>query len=277
MFSKMNENNLRIMTWNCRGATHRRTSLWDYLIDLQPDVALLQDVRSFPETILSRFDCHSEYAVRKNGHLQPFKTAILVDGTIGAPIDLGTGTDWIDNEIENFRGNLFARHIYPSGFPEMLAVSVYSPAWPVDRVRLEGISLSGTKLEHSNDLWVADLLWASLKNNNRLLGSKPWIVGGDFNLSETFDSWRGGPHGNREYLDRMEALGLVECLRRHSGELTPTYRTPKGVVNAQMDHIFVTADLANQLSTCEIGLHSQIFAANLSDHLPIIADFEIQP
>jgi exonuclease III len=84
----------------------------------------------------------------------------------------------------------------------------------------------------------------------------------------------GRPRGNREHLDRLEALGLKECLRLTKGMVTPTFRNPRdGLVYHQMDHIFVTAALSERLVWCDIGLPEVVFDQRLSDHLPIVADF----
>jgi len=83
-----------------------------------------------------------------------------------------------------------------------------------------------------------------------------------------------GPRGNREILDRMEALGFVECLRSAQGRLVPTFRNPRdGRVIHQMDHLFVCRSLAAQLVSCDARHHAVVFERSLSDHLPIVADF----
>jgi endonuclease/exonuclease/phosphatase family metal-dependent hydrolase len=102
----------------------------------------------------------------------------------------------------------------------------------------------------------------------------PWIIGGDLNLPETFDSWQGGPRGNLEYLERMSAFGLTECLRYATGTLTPTFRNAAdGRVVHQMDHLFVSQPLAARLASCRVGSPDRVFDERLSDHLPIIAEF----
>jgi endonuclease/exonuclease/phosphatase family metal-dependent hydrolase len=151
----------------------------------------------------------------------------------------------------------------------------FNPAWPVDRDRLAGIDVSKVRLIQNRDVWVHDLIWAALQERE-LSKTDSWVVAGDFNMSETFDLWPGGPRGNREYLDRMADLGLVECLRKSKGMLTPTFRnTDRRTVKHQMDHLFVTKPLAERLISCDTGSHGTIFSANLSDHLPLIADFDI--
>jgi exonuclease III len=41
-----------------------------------------------------------------------------------------------------------------------------------------------------------------------------------------------------------------------------------------MDHLFVTKPLAGRLISCDTGPQEIVFGANLSDHLPLIADFD---
>lgn len=165
-------------------ATIRRKESWEYLLELNPDVALLQEVNSIPDFIQNEFECLYRKAIKKNGQSQHFGTAILVKGKIIKPIQ---------------------------------------------------------------------------------------------NSSPTFDYlWKGGPHGNQEVLDRMNALELVECLFHSKGVLTPTFKnaTDKKVIH-QIDHLFVSADLISNLGFCETGNAQHIFENSLSDHLPIIADFSV--
>jgi endonuclease/exonuclease/phosphatase family metal-dependent hydrolase len=265
---------LRVLSWNCRRATET-SKVWDYFLDTQPDIALLQEVTRVPARVREQFACIMERAMGKNDTQQKFSTAILVRGKIGPVIPMAGPLPWVDDELKLFAGNILARVVKPDKGPELNVVSVYSPAWPVSRIRLQGMDISNVKLTQNPDVWIADLLWASLKFKPPLKGDL-WIIGGDFNLSETFDLWKGGPRGNREYLDRMTSLGLVECLRSYQDVLTPTYKNlTGGAIKHQMDHVFTTAGLKGRLLSCITGTHEQVFDQGLSDHLPIIADFKI--
>jgi exonuclease III len=264
----------RIITWNCRRAA-ADSALWDYFDELDPDVALLQEVMSVPPTVLTRYSCQMERAMGKAGAPQRFFTAILVKGQIDRQVPLVAQGDWVEAELRLFAGNLVARQVRPDYGPPMKVVSVYSPAWPVDRARLRGVDVTSVKLTLNRDVWLTDLLWASL-GHMKLDPHERWVIAGDFNLSETFDLWRGGPRGNREYLDRMEALGLQECLRTTKGMLTPTFRNPReGVFKHQIDHLFATAALSERLLRCDIGQPEVVFEQRLSDHLSIVADFRL--
>lgn len=262
----------RIVTWNCRraSATH---AAWDYLHELAPDIAMLQEVTGVPEWVRSTYDIRFARTLTRLDQPQRFQSALLARGRIGSSIVLDSPVGWVSDELRRFAPNLMAYRVELAELPPVNTVCVYAPAWPVSRTRLEGFDLSGVKLSQNPDVWVADLLVAALRdlpNVNRL----PWIVAGDFNSCETFDSWSGGPRGNREWLDRMITLDLVECLRHSQGMLTPTFRRPgKELAHCQIDHLFVSTELATYLVGSHTGQPDRVYSQNLSDHLPIVADF----
>ncbi len=264
---------MRIICWNVRRASVT-SAAWDYLLECAPDLALLQEVGGLPDSIRQHYTSHADFPAGKKGMAQKFSTMILARGSIGLPIQLRGSAAWVNSELERFSGNLVANDVLLDAGTLLKAVSVYSPAWPVDRSRLVGIDVQDVRLIQNPDVWVADLLWTLLRDR-ALSETEAWVVAGDFNSSETFDLWRTQPRGNLEYLNRMADLGLVECLRHSMGSLTPTYRnTDKVTVKHQMDHLFVTRVLANRLVSCYTGSQETIFDGNLSDHLPIIADFK---
>jgi endonuclease/exonuclease/phosphatase family metal-dependent hydrolase len=262
----------RVVTWNCRraGATH---AAWEYLRALAPDIALLQELTGVPEWAHSEFDLRLATPPTKGDRPQRFQSALLIRGRIGAPVTFRSRIPWVNDELERFGPNLLAHQIELEAGPRLNVACVYSPAWPVSRTRLEGLDLSGVKLTQNPDVWVSDLLVAALRDTPA--GHLPWIVAGDFNACETFDSWKGGPRGNREWLDRMAALGFTECLRYSRGALTPTFRRPgKALAHCQIDHLFASAELKVHLVSCRVEPPEQIYEQGLSDHLPIVSEFD---
>jgi exonuclease III len=161
-------------------------------------------------------------------------------------------------------------------------VSVYSPAWPVSENRLAGIDVTLVKLKFNPKVWATEIIWSALKN--RISNDEQWVVGGDYNTSETFDKeWQDKngikfglrSSGNKEILDRMYEIGFKECLREYNGKIVPTFKNARANrIFHQMDHLFVTNNLFPRLRRCDVGERSEIFDKNLSDHLPIIADFD---
>jgi len=261
---------MRIVTWNIKRAS-RTSEVWKFLTELDPDVALLQEVADIPDSVRSSFAIRFRTAIKRRGQPQRFGTAIFVKGTIIDDVPLSSPYEWVNAELQYFSGNLVGCSVKPDGHPTVNAVSAYSPPWPVDRVRISGIDVSSVKLTQNPDVWVTDLLWAALKNA-KLSGDQRWVVGGDLNSSETFDATWGS--GNAEFLKRMNNLGLTECLRAHNRKLIPTFKNSKdGGVIHQIDHLFVTRNLYECITNCVPGEQEVVFGRSLSDHLPIIADF----
>lgn len=266
---------MRVVTWNMHGAGVSRQSAWELLKELEPDIALLQEVGEIPLDVATEFACREAHAIRRNGHPQRFKTVTLVRGRIAGELEIPAPEHWIGVELRRFAGNLVSLRLQPAAGRTLNVINVYNPAWPVERSGLQGIDTSTVRLtQQARDVWLSDLLCSSLK---ALLDrhSEPWIVAGDFNLCESFDEWPGGPRGNREYLDRMAALGFVECLRQCAGKIVPTFKKPDGgAVACQIDHVFVNEPLVAGLRSATTGSRERVFGENLSDHLPVIADFE---
>jgi endonuclease/exonuclease/phosphatase family metal-dependent hydrolase len=235
---------------------------------------MLQEVNSYPEWLENEFEIVQRRAVKKTGTLQTFSSIIGVRGTLLAEVPLRSSRRWLNDELDRFSGNVFCVEVRPERSQHPIkVVCVYSPAWPVQRARLAGVDLTGIRLELNKDLWVSDLLRFALLEMG--LKDGPWIVAGDFNMCETFDQWRDGPRGNREYLDRMIALGLHDCLRQSRGKLTPTFRTVRTQqLTSQLDYVFVTQSLLDCLVDCSVGSISLI-ESGTSDHLPVVADFHL--
>ena len=57
---------MRVITWNVRRATET-SAAWKILADLNPDIALLQEVASIPKDINKSFDIKFKRAIGKTG------------------------------------------------------------------------------------------------------------------------------------------------------------------------------------------------------------------
>jgi len=261
---------MRLCTWNVNKATKNREGVWQYLLNIDADIIFLQEVNSIPEAMSSKYTVLKRKAITKNNTPQKFSTAILVKGTIKEEIKLRSQHEWVNKELERFNGNLIAAKIVlDSGF-EANVISVYSPAWIIQKDRWKDMDITNVKLENNPDVWVTEILYSALLNEN--LNNTPWIIGGDFNSSPTFDLTFSS--GNQEILDRMHSLGLVECLEKSNSKLIPTFKNPKGgKIIHQIDHLFITGKLYKNISNCVVGNQNLIFNDSLSDHLPIIGDF----
>jgi exonuclease III len=262
----------RVITWNCRRAS-LTSGLWDYFLELDPDVALLQDFGTLPERVTQVYFHAQNGAVAETGRAPRFMTGILVKGVRTGDIALPAPTEWVARELENFKEFFTASAVTLPNGVSLNVMSVYSLANYIDRTRLVGIDTTGIRLTAQNrDVWMTELLWATLRSMS-ITAEEPFIVGGDLNSSETIDVPR--PRGNREIMDRMNALGFYDCLRMFKGKLTPTFRNPRGSIVHQLDHLYVTPSLLSKLTWCDVGATGRVFGSTptLSDHLPIVADF----
>lgn len=262
---------MRIVSWNMNKATIKRIKSWEYISNLNPDLVLLQEVNSIPDFIENDFDVFYQKATNKNDLPQKFGTAILVKGKILNSIQLETESEWINKKLKHLSGNFVAvKVILRDGF-QANVISVHSPAWEINPMGLEASELNKIKLENNSGLWGTELVWLAVKNFVSK-HNQPLIVGGDFNSSPTFDFPKN--RGNQEFLDRMSALELKECLFHSKARLIPTFRNAgnKKIIH-QIDHLFVTASFIKNLRNCKAEEIDTIFGNSLSDHLPIIADF----
>ena len=265
---------MRVIAWNINRAHSDTKETWNYLLELNPDLAFLQEVNLIPDFIKNEFECLYKKATYKNGQPQRFGTAILVKKRIiMKPFQLSAELNWVNDELIFFGGNFLAAEIILENGFHAQTISVHSPAWRIEPARLVGFDVSEIKLKNNSDVWGTELLWAAL-NHMKPKNNLPWIVGGDFNFSVTFDSPK--LRGNQEIIDRMNKLNLVECLFHKKEMLTPTFKNAndKKIVH-QIDHLFVSEDLVSSLEFCDTGNSQHIFENSLSDHLPIIADFSV--
>ena len=265
---------MKIVTWNMRRATQKSVA-WDYLEQIDPDVAFLQEVNSVPESILSEYSVYSLPAISKSGKVQTFHTVILSKHPFVSDVELTSTIGWVNDARDFFKGNIIAKSIDVNN-QKLNLVNANSPAWIVPDTFTTGIDVTGVKLEQNPHVWATEILWKCLLDHP-LIHSDAWIVGGDLNSSETFDYlWGSSPRGNLEIIERMNALGLYDALRTRHGRLVPTHRNNRGgKVIHQLDHLYMSKHLLDAVNYCQTGSHEDVFDSKLSDHLPIICSIDV--
>lgn len=270
---------MKVVSWNMKSA-RAESAAWRYLRELDPDIALLQEVGEVPADLAGSAS-RTAFPVRRSGTRQAFQTVVLARhgfaSEAGEEFRIESNRKWVNEELARFAGNIVAGEAATGSCSgtRTHAVSVYSPPWPIPRSRLAAVDTRGVQLQHNDDIWLSDLLCDAL-GCRATLKDENWIVAGDFNAAPTFDDGPRGNRGNREWLDRMRVIGLVECLATSAGQPTPTFRHSRGSVRHQIDHLFVTRPLLDRLKDCRVPPHEEIWRTDgaLSDHLPVIADFE---
>jgi endonuclease/exonuclease/phosphatase family metal-dependent hydrolase len=227
---------------------------------LNPDIALLQEAAPSPSPDYGGYQHISGTPLRRDGAEQRFRSVMLVRGRIIDRISLhGSQTPGIVPKL--VAGNTLGAVVELARGGTVRVINMYIPPWTT--LRPDG-----------RRVWMHDEVLESLRRFGRFV-DLPWVIGGDLNLSETFDLRSKKPRGNKAFLDAMAACGLTDCLRHSQGRLVPTYRHRSGSVEHQIDHLFVNGTMLDRLQSCNTLAESAVFDARprLSDHLPIVADF----
>ena len=296
---------MRVLTWNMNKASsspwaESSAKKWKSFLEMSPppDVAMLQEVNGVPGDISERY--HVEYVKASwlGGGKAKFGTAVLArksDWKIGSEVPWKSEHDWVNRIQERFPGWLVGRQVENGSGDRYMAVSVHSPAWPLwceecEEGRsascklpalceiLDGVDVKPVKLKAPDQwyLWFTEILWSLLKGATAGDGgASKWIVAGDFNSSVLFDESKNT--GNGEIIDRLNALGLLDCVFKHHRERKPTYwafreRKRQPPVH-QLDYVYVSAPVLDRLRDVALGGGLPEEDKWRSDHLPVVCDF----
>ena len=253
---------MRIVTWNVNSLRVRLPRVLQLLEEHQPDVALLQETKSAPDTFPAGELAEAGYAAVHNSGGQWAGVAVLArsgmtlsDPQIGLPGDpVATEARWCEATVDGIR---FASVYVPNGR------TLDSPEYPRKLAFLEAMGAR-----------IAQLSGADL------------IVGGDMNIApsdlDVYDpvAFVGGTHVSapeREHLERMIAGGMVDAYRElHPDEVQYTwwdYRAGnfhKGL-GLRIDLLLVSAALAGRLVSCGIDRDYRK-GKKPSDHAPLLLE-----
>jgi endonuclease/exonuclease/phosphatase family metal-dependent hydrolase len=253
-----------------RNMAHRAAG-WKALLATGPDVAILNEARVANDVDGLRV-LGGAKTEGKDAYKRPWATAIASRHEVGEIVDARAHRYGrpIRAPFETSRpGSWTAALVTIPDFGDVTVASLYR--------------LLDEKSDASVHRSLSELtpLFEDRRYNRMLL------VGGDLN---TWTGWGdGSEHLARDVsvLQRIEALGLVDCLRqcRPPGRLagcpcsdepcghTRTRRDPRYPnVPYQDDYLFASPKMAERLRTCTALDESPW--ASISDHLPIVASFD---
>lgn len=266
---------MKVLTWNVNRAGESRRELWEVVQRENADIVLLQEVTRVPECLLNNYRCHLIRPRFFDGHNARFATAVLSKGLIDATPYLESGLDWVDRIFRERYGWIVGCEVTLGSGERFRVVSVHSPAFPVPRDQYADVDAAGVKLTTNPDLWFTEILWALLRAA-AISDEMNWIVGGDFNMSVLFDEPKD--RGNREIIQRLSRLGLVDCLSRSHGGPVATFRAARdGSVTHQLDYCFVNGPMLKRLRRpARVPSREDVFDREppLSDHLPVSCEFD---
>ena len=264
---------MKVLTWNVNKAGElRRRKLWEMVQREDADIVLLQEVTGIPGWIRERYQCHWISPRYFEGDNAPFSSAVLSKGAIDATPYLESELEWVNKIYRERWGWIIGCEITLDTGERFRVVTVHSPAFPIPRDQWADVDVSGIKLTNNRKLWFTEILWALLRTAS-ISDDTNWIVGGDFNSSVKFDEPKD--RGNREIIERLNALGLTDCLSHfHDGPI-PTFQQSRKTVEHQIDYCYVNTPILKRLTQARVPSHEDVFhpKPRLSDHLPILCEF----
>lgn len=237
---------MRIITWNIdfKSSEKKNREKFDYLINhLNPDIAILQECWGFPE--FKKDYPNGKLFVKIIGDKRKWGCAIYVK-------------DLEAQEIEEIIGDnvwLIGVEVFLADGSKMLVISVHT--------KIKGVPHVVPHLRKTfNDL------------ENRLNKYDHFIIAGDFNAARLFDKIY--PSKNEDYqhslfFDELDKKWF-NCHKKFHKEEERTLWTNLTKYPYQNDHIYVDKILGEKIIKCDV-LPYDDKTKQLSDHLPIIAEF----
>jgi exonuclease III len=258
---------MKLISWNMAGASPRISKSrfedsWKYLLEKNPDIALVQEAR-IPQWVSEKYNVVWEKAYDNKS----WGSGILSKYPIMKTFDVPALEPQLESLLRQFRGQAVGAVVDLPGWGETVVVSVHSPARTIPLSEFHPEILPVIKLKLNPKVWRADVIYGALRKLPDV--ARNYIFGGDFNTSRLFDE-RYWPRGNQEYFDRMESAGFVECLRKYY-ETEPRTWFRDGDGPYQLDYIFCDPAQNELLQNCCVDEKPAI--NGLSDHAMIIAEF----
>jgi hypothetical protein len=143
----------------------------------------------------------------------------------------------------------------------------------------ERIHLVAVWVDSSTDCGPPTL--SALSKLEPFLRAAPSCLVGDFNQSVTLDARKGPGRRFADVLARLESLGMTSAWHAAKGEVhgresrATLYWTWNLDRPFHIDFAFGSAEM--RVGEAEIGTHEKYVAGRISDHVPLIVDYEVTP
>ncbi len=228
---------MRIISW---AISHSRRS-WDYLEELDPDIALLQEANPdvAPERVGERWPDRVGWPVRSWG----WGSWILAKPALRL-------TKYPGAQGMELNGWLGPERSLPDGESAIVG-SIHAPPFKVTSEFLAGRDPGPMRLPKYRVPRSFDVAYVTYRELGR---GRRFIVGGDWNISR--DLWRiYHPRSHdADFFARAADDGWVDCYRRlHKHEGQTWFRV--GNLPYQFDHVFCDGTTAALMKSCEIDPH----------------------
>ena len=243
---------MHILSWNTNHwqRKHLHDDLWDYIDKINPDIALLQE--AYP------LQSQSGNSGEKTQEVKLSKADTYVWHPIGGSRQWGSGVftrQWPVKYYElktQYKGALTVAEVN-TGDRIITAISLYG-------LMEDGYSIT-TLHRMLSDLTF--LLEGKAGKNRHI------ILAGDFNASPQFDDKQKGI-SHKILFDRIANFGLMDVFPYNPEKPLQTWRSDKTNVPWQLDHFFVSENLANSIVKAEVLCNDTI--EKLSDHNPMLVE-----
>lgn len=257
---------MRLVTWNMgcafpgSGYMAHHERAWRALMDLDPDVALLQEARP-PEWVTNngasvvgrpRNDGGSFHTLiwSRNRKLQPLETSMELVTLIQGQMVAAETTDDL-------------------GRPLLVAsLHAQTGAWPQEPFAALSKRVRDL-LPEGRDIWQQDVMLAEAR---QAFGERPFVAAGDMNVASRMDDIHGRRSpmwGSGQWFARARDAGWLRChLKFHAGEEQTFFRPGKEREQMyQLDHFFADPSTYDSAVRCDVLAPANL--AEMSDHAPM--------
>jgi exonuclease III len=269
---------MRLVTWNLghmTPATHykepeNRDRQWRFLLDLNAHIMMLQEclLDDLPEFESETGPYEIVGTIRR---AQSACSALIVKTELHPAAAPRAGV------LFDFLGKYLALASVDSAVGRLQVCSVHTPVAEVHDVRINDEQDRRLRRSNGRRAMYNDVAFAAL---DALPKESGFVFAGDWNTARRFDETYpdGGAESGAsgaEFFVRAAERGWSETMRAEYTDEVPTFlRQGQPYEN---DHIFTDARLHARLSKCKVIYEVDGSpAVQLSDHAPIVADFDLE-
>jgi endonuclease/exonuclease/phosphatase family metal-dependent hydrolase len=239
----------------------RESRAWDHLVqDLQPDVALLQEVHEEDAQRWHGVDGISIVFCRFRPDLV-WGSAVLTRGLPVAPVDVSNHI-W----LSRLWGSVIVADV-GTGDDVLRVASVHAQARAIPKSDLVGVDTTDLSVPGFKDVWPLYVIFHDL--NDLLCPLEPpipFLVGGDLNAARDLDK-PGRVTGNNAFFDLARDRGFRSLTEDRWGEERQTFHRSDSAPY-QLDHLLSDASTAGLLGTPIID-DAAVTELRHSDHTPL--------
>jgi len=247
---------MRVISWNMKN----KKSNWTFLSSLSPDIALIQEAYNLNNTSDNNF---------VNDFTHKLKVKNKVNNFIYSPRNKSERI----NFPKEFNKDFICVRTTTKNENEIFLLSIYG------NLDWHKFPNSEIKLKKWFTIFTGQLA-ITITFLKTQYNARNILIAGDFNCERRMDDnptstkfMKNGERINNLFFDFILGMGFKNCVRKYYLEPQRTHKHVRSSYKWELDHMFCTAELYDLLENIEIL--DYVIQNKLSDHNPIIADFNI--